>query len=520
MKRITKIEENERVGTAKKIRVAAYCRVSTASDEQLISLEAQKAHYETYIKANTEWEFAGLYYDEGVSGTKTAKREGLLSMLKDCERGKIDYIITKSISRFARNTTDCLTMVRRLLELDIPVFFEKENINTASMESELMLSILSGLAESESASISQNSKWSVKNRFKNGTFIISYPPYGYSNVDGEMVIVPEQAVVVKRIFADTLAGKSTHVIAGELNTEGVPPKKGKNWTPGTINAILKNEKYTGDVIFQKTYTDSSFNRHINYGEYDQYLCEGHHEPIVSHEDFDKANELLLQRGKEKGNGKDTAKYQNRYGFSGRIKCGECGSTFKRRMHYKPSGSYVAWCCTRHIESMDACSMKYITDDALKEAFLTMMNKLVFSHKVVLQPLLNDLINTSDTERLRQIGEIENQMEKNAEQKQVLTDLMTSVKLSPALFHKVSNELNTEAEMLSKKKEGLQYSMNGEYSKVEELKLLIQFTAKNNMVTEFTDELFLSYVNRVAVISRTEVMFELKCGLNLKERLVN
>lgn len=520
MRRITKIQENESVGTAKKIRVASYCRVSTASDEQLISLEAQKAHYETYIKANAEWEFAGLYYDEGVSGTKTAKREGLLSMLKDCERGKIDYIITKSISRFARNTTDCLTMVRRLLELDIPVFFEKENINTASMESELMLSILSGLAESESASISQNSKWSVKNRFKNGTFIISYPPYGYANVDGAMVIVPEQSVVVKRIFADTLAGKSTHVIAGELNTEGVPPKKGKNWTPGTINAILKNEKYTGDVIFQKTYTDSNFNRHTNYGEYDQYLCEGHHEPIVSHEDFDKANELLLQRGKEKGNGKDTAKYQNRYGFSGRIRCGECGSTFKRRMHYKPSGSYVAWCCTRHIESVDDCSMKYITDDALKAAFLTMMNKLVFSHKVVLQPLLNDLITTSDTERLSQISEIENQIEKNVEQKQVLKDLMTSVKLSPALFHKVSNELNTEAEMLSKKKEGLLYSMNGEYSKVEELKLLIQFTAKNNMVMEFTDELFLAYVDRVTVISRTEVMFVLKCGLNLKERLVN
>ena len=307
MKKITKIKENENVGTAKKIRVAAYCRVSTASDEQLISLEAQKAHYETYIKANTEWEFAGLYYDEGISGTKTAKREGLLSMLKDCERGLIDYIITKSISRFARNTTDCLTMVRRLLELDIPVFFEKENINTASMESELMLSILSGLAESESASISQNSKWSVKNRFKNGTFIISYPPYGYANVDGEMVIVPEQAEVVKRIFADTLAGKSTHVIAREMNAEGIPPKKGKNWTPGAINGILKNEKYTGDVIFQKTYTDSSFNRHTNYGEYDQYLCEGHHEPIISHEDFDKANELLQQRGKEKGNGKDTAK---------------------------------------------------------------------------------------------------------------------------------------------------------------------------------------------------------------------
>lgn len=520
MKRITKIKENESVETAKKIRVAAYCRVSTASDEQLISLEEQKAHYETYIKENPEWEFAGLYYDEGVSGTKAIKREGLQSMLKDCERGLIDYIITKSISRFARNTADCLTMVRRLMELDIPVFFEKEEINTASMESELMLSIFSGLAESESVSISQNSKWSVKKRFKKGTFIISYPPYGYANVNGEMVIVPEQAEVVRRIFADTLAGESTNVIAREMNTEEIPSKRGKKWTPGVINAILKNEKYTGDVIFQKTYTDSNFNRHTNYGEYDQYLFEGHHEPIVSHEDFDKANELLQQRGKEKGNGKDTAKYQNRYGFSGRIKCGECGGIFKRRMHYRPSGGYIAWCCTRHIEKVEACSMKYITDDALKTAFLTMMNKLIFSHKVVLQPLLNDLISTSDKERLFQMGKIEGQIEKNKEQKQVLMELMASVKLSPALFHKVSNELNTEAETLCKKRECLLYSMNGESSKAEELKTLIQFTAKNDTITEFTDKLFLAYVDQVTVVSRTEVVFKLKCGLNLKERLVN
>lgn len=302
MKEISKMERNEII--PQKVRVAAYCRVSTDRNEQVISLETQKAHYETYIKANPNWEFAGLYYDEGISGTKTAKREGLLSLLKDCDRRKIDYIITKSVSRFARNTTDCLTMVRRLLELNITVFFEKENIDTASMESELMLSIFSGLAENESTSISQNVKWGIQKRFKNGTFIIARPPYGYANVDGEMVVVPEQAVVVKRIFANTLAGKGTHIIAKALTAEGIRPKQGKKWNRRTINFILQNEKYTGDIIFQKTYTDSSFKRHINCGEYDQYFCENHHEPIISHEDFDKANKLLKQRGKEKGNSED------------------------------------------------------------------------------------------------------------------------------------------------------------------------------------------------------------------------
>ena len=282
MKKITKIGTNEPLAEKKKLKVAAYCRVSTASDEQLISLEAQKAHYDSYIRSNDELEYVGLYYDEGITGTKKDIRAGLLSMIADCEDGKIEFIITKSISRFARNTTDCLEMVRKLTDLGISIFFEKENINTGSMESELMLSILSSLAESESVSISENSKWSVQKRFQNGTFIIAYPPYGYENDNGTMVIVPEQAEIVKEIFAACLAGKGTHAIARELNDRGIKTKKNGKWSAGTVKAILTNEKYTGDVIFQKTYSDSSFNRHINYGERDRFLCENHHEPIISH----------------------------------------------------------------------------------------------------------------------------------------------------------------------------------------------------------------------------------------------
>ena len=176
MARITKIEATKDFIEKKKTRVAAYARVSTRSDEQLLSLETQKEHYDNFISANSEWEYAGLYYDEGVSGTKVEKRDGLLALLKDCEDGKIDRVITKSISRFSRNTTDCLEMVRRLASLNIYLYFEKENIDTEHMSSELMLSILSSIAESESRSISQNSKWSVKHRYEEGTFIISYPP--------------------------------------------------------------------------------------------------------------------------------------------------------------------------------------------------------------------------------------------------------------------------------------------------------------------------------------------------------
>ena len=518
MKRITKIAENTSLGK-KKIRVAAYCRVSTASEEQLVSLAAQKAHYENYIKSNDEWEFAGLYYDEGISGTKKEKRDGLLSMVAACERGMIDMIITKSISRFARNTTDCLELVRKLLDLNIYIYFEKENLNTGSMESELMLSILSSLAESESVSISENEKWGIKRRFQNGTFIISYPPYGYANVDGEMMIVPEQAEIVKQIFADTLAGKSTHEIAKRLNEQGVVTKKGGRWTPGTINGIIGNEKYTGDVLFQKTYTDNSFNRHQNRGEVDQYLMQNHHEAIISREEFERANAVLKQRGREKGNGHDTGRYQNRYGFSGRIYCGECGSKYKRRLHYKPNGQYAAWTCVTHLADKERCSQKYITDDALKLAFVTMMNKLVFGQQMVLRPLLQSLRGLNDQSRLLKIEELETAIEKNREQKQVLTNLMASGYLEPALFNKESNELAADAEALRQEKDGLMRSVNGDMVKIAELQRLLRFTSKGTMMTEFDDKIFLSFVERITVLSRKEVSFELKCGLSLKERLV-
>ena len=519
MKRITKIEENRALSIKKKTRVVAYCRVSTASDEQLISLDTQKAHYEDYIKSNAEWEFAGIFYDEGITGTKKECRDGLNSLVAACEKGLVNMIITKSISRFSRNTTDCLELVRKLISLNVTVIFEKENINTGSMESELMLSILSSLAESESVSISENSKWSIQKRFQNGTYIISYPPYGYENVGGEMIVVPEQAEIVKKIFEDTLAGKSTHAIAKELNDCGVTSKKGGKWTPGAINAIIRNEKFTGDVIFQKTYTDSQFSRHTNDGELNQYLCENHHEPIVSHEIFDKANEVLNQRGREKGNGERTERYQNRYGFSGRIKCGECGGVFKRRIHYKPSGSYIAWCCTHHIEDRHSCSMKYITDDGIKTAFLTMMNKLVFAHQSVLKPLLHSLQGFDDKNRLLQIQEYETKLEKNMEQRQVLTSVMASGLLEPALFSKKITALILEEKQLQEGKKQTINTVSGDRTKIEALEKLMKFVLGSEMLTEYSDEIFLSHVEGIIVLSREKIALELKCGLKLKERLV-
>lgn len=481
MKRITKIDASV-TAEVKKTRAAAYCRVSTASDEQLISLEAQKTHYESYIRSNDDWEYAGLYYDEGITGTKAEVRDGLQALLRDCEDGKIDLIITKSINRFSRNTTDCLEMVRKLVEME-------------------------------------NSKWSIRRRYQNGTFIISYPPYGYANIEGEMRIVPEEAEVVKRIFAECLAGTGTYTIAKRLNENHIPTKKNGKWHGGTVNGILTNEKYTGDVLFQKTYTDDSFNRHTNYGEVDQFFCENHHEAIISHEDFERVQEVLAQRAAEKGNGINTSRYQNRYTFSGKIICGECGTTFKRRTHYKPSGDYIAWTCGQHIENRHACTMLYVEESAIKSAFTTMINKLVFGHQRMLKPMLSSLKGTDDRDRLIQIQRIEQAIEDSALRKQTLVSLASQGILEPAVYTEECTALALQEERLLAEKKTLVSDIGGDREKLHELEKLMKFTGKGQMMEQFDDETFNSFAEKIVIADRETAVIHLKCGLKLKERLV-
>lgn len=520
LKRITKIEGNTAyLNTAKKTRVAAYCRVSTGSDEQLLSLETQKDHYERYIKAHPDWEYAGLYYDQGITGTKKDKRPALMQMVADCEDGRIDRIITKSISRFCRNTTNCLELVRKLLGLGIPIYFEKEDIDTGSMESELMLSILSSLAENESVSIAENSKWSVRRRFENGTFKLAYPPYGYDYVgNGEWVINEEQAKWVRFIYSEMLSGKGSDAITTELIELGAPTKKGGKWTSTSVRGILSNEKYTGDCIFQKTYTDEQFNRHRNYGEMDRFYMQGHHKAIISHEDFEAVAALVEQRAKEKGITKGDAKYQARYPMSGKVFCGECGSAYKRRINYSTHIQYPALTCSGHLKDKNSCSQKFIREDALQMAFVTMMNKLIFAHKEMLRPLLSSLRSISQKEAIRRLSEIDELLEKNAERQNTLTALMTRGYLDPALFTQESNDLLTEAQSLTEEKEHLIFSVNGEMKKTEKLADLIRFCRRSEMLTEFDGDCFTKYVERVVIYDRTTAAFELKCGLTLKERM--
>ena len=522
--KVTVIPARPRMGIGRKnderqkIRVAAYCRVSTDSDEQATSYEAQIEHYTAFIKKNPDWEFAGIFADDGISGTDTRKREEFNRMIEECMKGKIQMVITKSISRFARNTLDCLKYIRQLKDRGIPVFFEKENINTGSMESELFLTILSSMAEGESTSISENSKWSIKKRFQNGTFKLSYAPYGYRWDGRTLRIVPEQAEVVKRIFADVLSGKGTDAIAKELDDEGVPTKRGGKWTSTSVRGILANEKYTGDVIFQKTYTDDSFNRHTNKGELDMYYVADHHEAIISKDDFEATELLISQRAAEKGIKRESQKYQQRYAFSGKIICNECGDTFRRRMHSSTYGKYVAWCCNTHLADKDKCSMMFLRDDDLKVAFVTVLNKLIYSHKLVLKPYAAALQNNSGDENLVRIQHLERLLEQNTEQRETLTRLMAQGYIDQVLYNSETNALLSQANTYREDIEVINATMSGDSSRFFEAERLLHFAERGSMLEEYSEDLFERFVDHILVYSRQEVGFVMKCGLTFKEMI--
>lgn len=519
MKSVKRIEATAVLPQKKKIRVAAYCRVSTDADEQLVSLETQKSHYRQHINSNPDWEFAGLYYDEGISATKTDKRLALHQMISDCEAGKIDYIVTKSLSRFARNTTDCLELVRKLQEINVPVFFEKENINTGTMDNEFLLSVMSSLAEGESVSISENEKWSIQNRYANGSYKIGYPPYGYDSNDGEFSINETEAQWIRYIFSETLKGQSLNRISKALISMHVPTRKNGAWNASTVRGIIINEKYTGDCLFQKTFTDFRFKRHPNNGDRDQYLIENHHPAIISHEDFDRANQMVRQHANEKKITKGDKKYTNRYPFSGKIICGECGEKFKRKSNITGALKYPSWVCRVHFHDTKKCSMKGIKEADLERTFMLMLNKLIFARKDVLQTFHDDLKEHNATAIPQRMKAIDAAIDKNTEKKKTLTKIMAQNLLEPSLFIQESNELNAESNSLAAEKESIIQSSAKHVDEIEETEKLIKFTAKAEMFQEFDGELVNNYLDHITVHSPDEVTFHLKCGLSLKERIL-
>ena len=353
----------------KRKRVCAYTRVSSGSEAQGESLENQTTYYQDLIEANSEYEFAGVFADQGITGTKDNRPE-FQRMLALARAGKLDVILTKSISRFARNTTIVLELVRELKGLGIEVVFEKEQISSLSGDGELMLTVLSAFAQEESKNVSENIKWRYRRKFEQGEVAINTTRFlGYDkNKSGELVINPGQAKVVKRIFDDYIGGKGSFIIAKELIAEGVPTVAGGKWHSSTVLGILRNEKYKGDSKLQKTFSKDHLSKKkcINRGEIDSFYLENSHQPIVTSEVWEEAQRQIALRAKAKGNGEETKnKYQNRYPLTGMLFCSKCGAPLRRRTwNSNHSCKKVVWQCSNYVKNGKHACQGTTVDDAV------------------------------------------------------------------------------------------------------------------------------------------------------------
>ena len=424
------VGNNVKRGQKPKLRVAAYCRVSTDSDEQATSYEAQIEHYTEYISKNPDWVLAGIFADEGITGTNTKKRTEFNRMIDECMAGNIDMIITKSISRFARNTLDCLKYIRQLKEKNIPVFFEKESINTMDSKGEVLLTIMASLAQQESQSLSQNIKLGLQYRYQQGHVQVNHNRFlGYTkDADGHLIIDPNQAEIVRRIYREYLEGFSMDKIAAGLERDGILTGAGKaKWHTSTINKILRNEKYMGDALLQKTYTTDFLTkkRIKNNGTVPQYYVESDHEAIIPKDIFLLVQEELVRRRvvRTSKNGKRRS-YSCKHCFAQMVFCGDCGE-FYRRVHWNNRGcKSIVWrCCSRLENTGHACRSRTVNEGLLEQVSIDAINQVLCEKDDFLKTLQSNIatvIRQGDTlspevidERLQ---ELQKELLKKANQK--------------------------------------------------------------------------------------------------------
>ncbi|WP_307992347.1 recombinase family protein [uncultured Clostridium sp.] len=402
-KSVTVIPARRRIGnTVKmedkpKLRVAAYCRVSTDSDEQATSYEAQIEHYTNFIQKNEEWQLSGVFADDGISGTNTKKRDEFNRMIEECMAGNIDMIITKSISRFSRNTLDCLKYIRLLKEKNISVYFEKENINSLDSKGEILLTIMASLAQQESESLSKNVKLGLQFRYQNGEVQVNHNRFmGYTKDDeGHLIIEPTEAEIVKRIYLEYLQGASLKQIGESLESDGILTAAGKaRWRPETIKKILKNEKYIGDALLQKTYTvDVLTKKRVkNNGIVPQYYVENSHEPIIPRDLFMQVQEEMVRRANLRG-GKGGKKrvYSSKYALSSIVYCGQCGDIY-RRVHWNNRGyKSIVWRCVSRLEEKGSeCTAPTINEEILQTAVVKAINELLANKEPFLSTLQKNI----------------------------------------------------------------------------------------------------------------------------------
>ena len=488
-KNITVIPARKRVGSTaakeiiKKLRVAAYCRVSTETEEQNSSYEVQVAHYTEFIKKNTEWEFAGIFADDGISGTNTKKREEFNRMIDECMEGKIDLVISKSISRFARNTLDCLKYIRQLKEKNISVFFEKENINTMDAKGEVLLTIMASLAQQESQSLSQNVKLGLQYRYQQGKVQVNHKRFmGYTkDEDGNLIIVPGEAKIIKRIYREYLEGKSLAGIGRDLEKDGILTAAGKpKWRPETLKKILTNEKYIGDALLQKTTTvDFLTKKRVkNEGHLPQYYVENNHDAIIPKELFLQAQEELHRRNNiYTGEDKNKRIYSSKYALSSITFCGDCGDIY-RRVYWNIHGrKEIVWRCVTRIEQgPEVCKSRTVKEGDLYDAVMTAINRLLAGGDNMIKTLEENIHAVIGDATEYQISEINTLLE---EKQKELISLANKGKDYEPLADEIDNLREKRQNLLVE-----DASLSGENERINEL---IEFIRTNKYRTLLYDD---------------------------------
>ena len=493
-----------------RIRVAAYCRVSTDSEEQLNSYKSQVTYYSDLIKKNKEWELAGIYADEAITGTQVTKREEFQRMINDSMNGHIDMIITKSISRFARNTLDTLKYVRLLKESNIAVYFEDEKINTLTMDGELLLVVLSSVAQQEVENISNNVKKGLKMKMKRGELIgfQGCLGYDYDASDKSIHINEEEAEIVKLIFQRYIEGRGSTLIKNELNNLGYRTKKGNLWTQSTLVGIIKNEKYKGDILLGKTFTvDPISKRRLdNFGEEDQFYIKDHHEPIVSEEIFEKAQEILNRRGKERSRMVPTPgkreKFSRQYAFSCMLECGFCGSNLSRRSWHSSSvHQKTIWqCVTGTKKGKTYCpDSKGIPERVIEEAFIESYRLLCGDNKDVLEEFIQRVeITLGESNIEKSIVKLDKEIESLVTKKKKLLDMRLDDQIDKVVYADKMEELEKKQKKLLDDRTEYQLQSDNEKTLKRRMMEFKKALEVNQVLEEFDRTVFESIVEKVIV----------------------
>ncbi len=492
------------------LRVAAYCRVSSDSEDQLNSYAAQIQFYTEYIGQHPDWDLADIYADEGLTGTKTEKRDDLKRLIADSRKGKIDRVIVKAVSRFARNFYDSLSLARLLKSYGTSVYFEEQKIDTAEMNDELMLTMQSMAAQGESMTISQNMRWSCKGRMENGTYLASNPAYGYKLENGEYVIIPEQAKIVRFIFNSFLSGKGKMEIAEALYAMNAPKRFGyEKWHISTINCILNNTRYMGDALLQKSFSTDEFpfRRQINKGQKPMYYVESTNPPIILPDIFAAAQRLQEQKkNNNPGIGSPRPLTQ-------KITC-SCGRFYR----YKQTNEISNWECRGHNLNSKSCPIPAIRESLIYDAFTLLVNKLTAHRENILTPMIRQLEQMQSRSNTTQskIYEIDRQIAELNEQNHIIAKHRSQGFIDVAEYAAQSGAVNNRVKALRvERRKLLAEDENDEM--IDNLKTLDATLAdQNDVQTEFDENLFADIVTGITAVSNTELRFRLIGGLELTE----